>query len=132
MTPQELIQIRAELGMTQEELANLIGCGRTAVTNWENLNGKYPIHAKWEGQIRKIHAERGREWTQKLLDENRRLFAEVTRLEGIIDRMAKILAKPLAWKRLNHRQKKFISQGFDTYDKRIGKGVLRHYLKGGN
>ena len=132
MTPQELIQMRHELGLTQEEFARIIEVGRTAVTNWERLDGKHPINKVWEGRIRQAYAEFRKEWAQKLLEENRQLLAEVKRLEGIIDRMARILAKPLEWKRMTPRQKKFVRQGLEIYDERIGKGDLRYYMRGEN
>jgi len=131
MTPQELLQIRHELGLSQAEFARIIGIGRTAVTNWERLDGKHPINKVWEGKIRQGYDEFRTEWARKLMTENRLLLAENKRLNGIIDRMSKIFARPLEWTRLTLRQKKFIKQGLDIYDKRIGTGDLRHYLKEG-
>ncbi len=120
MTPQELISMRNKLGLTQEEFARIICVGRTAVTNWERLDGKYPINGVWETKIRQAEVEFRREWGQRLVTENRLLLAEVKRLEGVVDRMATILAKPLEWKRLTRRQKKFIKQGYDSYENHKG------------
>ena len=43
MTPQELIQLRKTLGLTQAQLAKELGVIRTTVSRWEMASGRYPI-----------------------------------------------------------------------------------------